>query len=152
MVTLSDAQRRRLSEFADRLIPAADGGLSAGDIAVASIGVDQVVARRPDLVEPLIDLLNASLHQWGVNTAVDPGRIERFLTETPGALGVLGEVVAGAYFLDPRVADYFGYHGRQAILLDADQDYDDLLAPVIDRGPIYRSTPATSAPRHPDPP
>jgi hypothetical protein len=53
--------------------------------------------------------------------------------------------VAGAYFLNPAIAEAVGYPGRRAIPVDADPDpdwlEDGLLDSVKSRGPVYRPTP-----------
>jgi hypothetical protein len=115
---LGDAERRRLDALADRLIPAEDG------MPPGSVGrVEAVLRARPDLVAPL----RAILRQDGEPTAEQTA--------------FLGEVVAGAYFLDERVKDLIGYHGRRAVPIPPVPDYGDLITPVIERGPIYRATP-----------
>jgi hypothetical protein len=117
-VILSDAEQRRLDALADRLIPAED------DMPPGSVGrVDAVLRARPDLITPL----RAILRQDG-----EP---------TPEQTVFVGEVVAGAYFLDERVKDLIGYHGRRAVPIPPVPDYGDLITPVIERGPIYRAAP-----------
>ena len=58
---------------------------------------------------------------------------------------MLAEVVAGGYFLNPKVRSAINYPGQQsvAIVLEQPPDYeqDGLIASVIARGPIYRPTP-----------
>jgi hypothetical protein len=56
---------------------------------------------------------------------------------------VFGEVVAGAYFMNPQVRQAIGYHGQTPLPIPPDADYlaDGLLESVIRRGPIYRPTP-----------
>jgi hypothetical protein len=58
---------------------------------------------------------------------------------------VLAEVVAGGYFLNPKVRSAIRYAGQQSVPIAHDEppDYeqDGLIASVIARGPIYRRTP-----------
>ena len=60
---------------------------------------------------------------------------------TPEQIAFVGEVVAGAYFLDERVRDLIGYHGRRAVPIPSAPDHSDLIGPVVERGPRYRPTP-----------
>lgn len=115
---LSDAERHRLDALADRLIPA-EHGMPPGSVG----RVDAVLRARPDLVAPLRAILR------------DDGEL------TPEQTAFVGEVVAGAYFLDERVKDLVGYHGRRAMPIPPVPDYGDLITPVVERGPIYRATP-----------
>ncbi|MDN3355719.1 hypothetical protein [Actinomadura sp. DC4] len=117
-MTLSAEERRRLSELADRLIPAEDG-MPPGSVGL----IEEVLAARPDLAEALGEVL----------------RVPGDLTAAQTALA--GEVVAGAYFLHPRVKDLIGYHGRRAVPIPSAPDYEDLLGPVVARGPVYREAP-----------
>jgi hypothetical protein len=117
-VILGDAERRRLDELADRLIPAEDG-LPPGSAGA----VEDVLAARPDLVAPLRAIL------------ADEG------PPTPAQTVLLGEIVAGAYFLLPEVEDALGYHGRRAVPIPPEPDHGDLIGPVVARGPIYRPAP-----------
>src|SRR5207302_8891004 len=71
--------------------------------------------------------------------------VERIQREEPSAYDLLCTVVAGAYFLNPRVRQMIGYPGQQAVPIvpetPPDYEQDGLLASVIARGPIYRPTP-----------
>jgi hypothetical protein len=115
---LSPDERRRLDELADRLIPAGDG------MPPGSVGwISEVLAARPDLAAALREILRSD---------DEP---------TPEQTVLVGEVVAGAYFLNPVVKDLIGYHGRRALPMPAAPDYEDLIGPVIARGSIYRKAP-----------
>jgi hypothetical protein len=115
---LGDAERRRLNALADRLIPAEDG-MPAGRTG----HVEDVLRARPDLIIPLREILLSG---------EEP---------TPEQTAFVGEVVAGAYFLDDRVQDLIGYHGRRAVPISPVPDYGDLIGPVVERGPVYRAAP-----------
>ena len=76
----------------------------------------------------------------------DPaGALKRIETTDPNGWGTLTTVVAGAYFLNPAIAEKVGYPGRPAIPVDdgSEPDWlqDGLLDSVKSRGPIYRPTP-----------
>jgi hypothetical protein len=115
---LSGDERRRLNELADRLIPAEDG------MPPGSAGrVEDVLAARPDVVPALREIL----------------RNGRDLT--PAETNFVGEIVAGAYFLNEQVQDLIHYHGRRALPIPRAPDYDDLIGPVTARGPVYRPAP-----------
>jgi hypothetical protein len=117
-VILEAGERRRLDEIADRLIPAEDG------MPPGSAGrVEDVLAARPDLVPALREILRSG----------------RDLTPTETIF--VGEIVAGAYFLNEKVQDLVRYHGRRAVPVPAVADYGDLIGPVTARGPIYRPAP-----------
>jgi hypothetical protein len=118
LMILSDEERRRLDELADRLIPAEDG-MPAGSTG----RIDEVLESRPDLVPELRRILAGG---------GEP---------TPEETAFVGEIVAGAYFLHEKVQDLVYYHGRRALPIPATPDYGDLISPVAERGPIYRPTP-----------
>jgi hypothetical protein len=76
----------------------------------------------------------------------DPEIAARALnSENPKALATIGLIASAAYYMAPKVRELIGYPGqeRRPIDPDAPPDYmqDNLLQPVIDRGPIYRPTP-----------
>jgi hypothetical protein len=57
---------------------------------------------------------------------------------------MLTELVAGAYFMNPAVRKLIGYPGQRAIPIgeQPEEQLEELLAPVIERGVIYRSCPS----------
>ena len=140
---LDGADRARLAALADLMIPAADGMPAASAAGVAGAGVDHLLTVRPDLDEPLRTALRLA-------PGTDPASVLQTLrAEHPTVFAALGEIVAGAYYLDPAVAAAVGYHGRAAVPVDADPEEmppDDpasvaLRQPVVGRGPIYRDDP-----------
>ena len=138
-MNLSSAERQLLAALADLLIPAGEDFLSASEAGVADRGLDQLLAVRPDLFEPLKSLLRRGEERSPTE----------FLTELqandPAAFSVLAELVPGAYFLNPDVRAKLKYAGQSARAIDPREDYleDRLLQSVIDRGPVYRPTPPT---------
>ena len=137
-MSLSDERRAQLGAIADQLIPAGSGMPSASEAGVAGRFLDEVLAARPDLAEPLGAAL-ASVE------ALAPGAAIAKLRDSDG-WGVLTAVVPGAYFLNPETRAALGYPGLEPRPIDPDAppDYadDGLLDSVIARGPVYRPTPA----------
>jgi hypothetical protein len=130
-------ERQLLGQLADILIPAGGGLPAASQAGVAQAGLDQVIAARPDLVASLQSLLADA-------RGCEPTEfMTQLRTQKAATFGMLGEVVAAAYFLNPTVAATLGYASQTPRPIDPHPDYldDDLLTPVITRGPIYRPTP-----------
>jgi hypothetical protein len=54
----------------------------------------------------------------------------------------LGQLIAGAYLMDPAVRQAIGYPGQEDRRLSDDTgEYLDLLEAVVDRGEFHRTTP-----------
>jgi len=135
-----DAGRRAvLAAAADVLIPNADGMLSASEAGVAMRWLDEVLRLRPDFGPQLAAVLDR------IKGADLAAAVERLRAEDPAGFGVLAEVVAGGYFLNPQVRSAIGYPGQESVPIEHEQppDYeqDGLIASVIARGPVYRPTP-----------
>ena len=141
--SLSTAERQLLATLADILIPAGDGYPSASEAGVANDGLDQLLAVRPDLLEPLKNLLLRAKDCSAAEFCRD------LQTKDSAAFGILAELVPGAYFLNPDVRAKLKYDGQSGRRIDPREDYldDGLLQSVIDRGPIYRPTPPTEGRR-----
>jgi hypothetical protein len=124
--------------LADVFIPAGEGFPSASEAGVANEGLDQVLSFRPELAAGLKKLLASS---QGRPPAEFVAELE---TKDRVSFGLLTELVPGAYFLNPQVRLKLGYQGQGPRPIDPHPDYLDegLLQSVIDRGPIYRPTPA----------
>jgi len=134
-----DEARSRLALLADQLIPAGDGMPSASEAGVAGEWLDAIVAAEPGFGPALASVLAQA-------DVSDPaGALKRIETTDPNGWGTLTTVVAGAYFLNPAIAEKVGYPGRPAIPVDdgSEPDWlqDGLLDSVKSRGPIYRPTP-----------
>ncbi len=126
---MDDDARTRLAALADQLIPASDGMPAASQAGVAAHGVDRVLQARPDLAAPLA-------------AALAYPDVILLRAERPELFAALGEVVAGAFYLEPEIQDRIGYHGRVSAPVETEPDVDPaLLAPVRARGPIYRADP-----------
>ena len=135
-----DAEARaRLAVLADQLIPAGDGMPSASEAGVAGEWLDAILAAEPGFGPALASVLAAA-------ELADPaGALKRIETTDPNGWGTLTTVVAGAYFLNPEIAEKVGYPGRRAIPVDdgSEPDWlqDGLLDSVKSRGPVFRPTP-----------
>jgi hypothetical protein len=126
--------RATFAGLADVLIPEADGMPSASQAGATGALLDEVLAVRGDLEQPLAELTTAAR---GADPAAE---VERLRAEDPVLFEALTTAVAGGYFLSADVRERLGYPGQQAKKLEDDFD-EDLLKPVIDRGPIFRPTP-----------
>ena len=131
---MSAIDRETLAGLADALIPEADGMPSATQAGAAGALLDAVLAVRGDIEEPLAELTVAAR---GADPAAE---VERLKNDDPPLFEALTTAVAGGYFLSPDVRARLGYPGQQAKKLEDDFD-QELLQPVIDRGPIFRPTP-----------
>ena len=135
-MSLSEQRRAQLGAIADELIPAGSGMPSASEAGVGGQYLDEVLAARPDLAEPLEAALAS------VEGADDPIGA---LRGDAGAWGVITAVVPAAYFLNPDMRAAIGYPGLEARPIDPDAapDYldDGLLDSVVSRGSVYRPTP-----------
>lgn len=134
-----EEDRRAYAALADALIPAKDEYPSASEAGVAGVLLDVVLRSRPDLTEGLREILENARGK-------DPSDFVFGLEEeNPEAFGALTILVRGAYFMNPTVRRLFGYRGQLAEPIDyeATPEYleDDILQPVIRRGPIYRQVP-----------
>lgn len=132
-------QRKALAAVAEVLIPGGEGMPSARAADVSKKWVDRVLEVRPDLYEPLVSGLSMLGDR---DTAVE---LEGLRTGNRDVFNTLTLVVAGAYFLNPRVKKAMHYPGpkRTPALQDEAELYleDGILDRVIGRGPIYRPTP-----------
>lgn len=133
---LSKHNRDAFRRIADVLIPEADGMPSASQVAVHLAGIDHIRELRPELDENLCRGLNA------VGDLDCDEAIAYLDAHDPSALGVIALVATSAYYLVPAVRQRLGYPGQLSRPAteaeEGDCFADDLLQPVIDRGPIYR--------------
>jgi hypothetical protein len=137
---LGDASRARLAALADVLIPGGDGLPSAGDADVAGQWIDRVLAANPDLVDVVAHVLTIA----GAPEDV----IANLRLNHRDVYDSFAFAVGGAYFMNPPVRRALGYPGtapRRLPAADGEAEYyleDNILSPVISRGPVYRQAPA----------
>ena len=136
---LGDASRGRLAELADVLIPGGSGLPSAGDADVAGQWINRALAANSDLAGAVAQVLACP---GAPDEVLDDLRLRHHDVFEKFAFAV-----AGAYFMNPAVRGALGYPGiapRKLPAADGEAEYyleDDILAPVVDRGPIYRRVP-----------
>lgn len=133
----SDEQHELLGRLADMVVPRGDGMPSATDVDVHTVGVERVAAMRPDLVAPVHRIIAGS-------TRSAPPDLAAFIDTYPDEFPAFAELVAGAFYLDPRVGEKLGYHARRALPLgdlDAQEgELAELVEPVVARGNTWRET------------
>jgi hypothetical protein len=141
LATLVHGERATLAAIADRLIPAAHGMPSAGEVLTEE-RLRFVLTARPDLAGPLHAALRAELGD-------DPdARLETLGRDEPATLGALQLVIVGGYYTDREVRDRIGYPGQVALTVRS-WEYpayleEGLIDAVLARGPVWRD-PATGA-------
>jgi hypothetical protein len=136
---LTDEQREVLREYADTLIPGGAGLPSASEVDVHMKWIDRVLRARPDLSPHVLAVLKSDGEP---RAELDRWRLEKRETFDGFTLAV-----AGGYFMNPRVRKLLGFPGaapkrKPPYPDEADYYLDDgqLLEPVLERGPIYRTT------------
>ena len=139
LASFHHGRREVLAAVADLLIPSSDGMPSAREAGAAGRWLDEVLQLRPDFGPPLAEVLDRLI-------GADPqAALDRLRAEDPAGFGVLAEVVAGGYFLNPKVRAAIRYPGQKSVPISSDEppDYeqDGLIASVIARGQNYRPTP-----------
>ncbi len=138
-ISLTQPQRRAFAALADVLIPAAEGMPSASQVGLEQAPLDQVLALRPDLHADFLRALEA------VGGAEAADVLERLNREDHKAIGALGVCASAAYYMHPEVHRLLGYPGQTSRPAEPEEEndyiHDDLLKPVIARGPIFRQAP-----------
>jgi hypothetical protein len=133
--------RARLARIADGLIPETEEMPSPSSLDIAGRQLDLVVASRPDLADGLGRALEAA------GDAGDPiAWVERLAAGDPPAHEALVTVVVAGYYLHAEVQRRLGYPGQagEVVRIDGYPDFihEGQLERVLERGPIYRPTPA----------
>jgi hypothetical protein len=132
-------RRRTLAALADVLIPADELAPAASQIGVAGALLDRVLDARPDLAEPLANLLD------NVEDEVPAEAVARLFSEDRASFRGLTTVVSGAYYLDVERRSAVGYPGTRPLPLLSEEESNDavgdgLLDPVLERGSLFRTT------------
>jgi len=139
---LDNAQRERLANLADELMPAGAGLPSASEADVHQNWIDLAL----DVVPMMAPALQVALEAPG-----EPAEaIEWLQREQPDVFMAFSFILSGAYFMHPRVRQALGYQGlavEENPPLEGEAEYyleDELLEPVLARGAIYRQVPESS--------
>lgn len=139
MSKITEAQRRIFAALADVLIPAAEGMPSASQVGLEGAPLDQVLSLRPDLHDDFFRALAAAAGKEAAAV------LEQLNRDDHKAIGAVGVVASAAYYMHPEVHRLLDYPGQTARPAEPEEENDymheDLLQPVIDRGPIYRQAP-----------
>jgi hypothetical protein len=139
-MTFDAAQRATFAALADVLVPAAEGMPAASAVDIAGTGLDRVLRARPDLEAPLARILAVGI----VGEAMD--RVRDVQRDDPAGFEALALAATGGYYTDSRVRDLIGYPGQTydaSRVREPDIDASDpMLRRVVERGPVYRPTPA----------
>jgi hypothetical protein len=135
VTALGGEARSRLALIADALIPPGATMPSATQAGVPQSGIDRVLDHRPDLAAILERVTAEPLDGPEAARAL----VQALHREDRAAFSELLEAVAAAYFLDEDVARRLGYRRREEVPIVFDEDLDELVAPVLARGPAYRS-------------
>jgi hypothetical protein len=132
---MTPGQRRTLVALADVLIPARGDMPAASEVDIAGRQLDLELRARPDFAEALPPILDELAGR-------DPAdAIESLERERPGDLMLLLQAVAGGYYMHEEVRRALGYPGQEALTLSRGGfGGEDLIDPVLARGPIYRGT------------
>jgi hypothetical protein len=136
--TLDDEARQVLMGLADLLIPTSERMPSASQAGVGGEWIDRAMVARQDWAADLAALLDRARGKDYRAILAD------LQTSEPATFTMLTEMVAGAYFMNPEVRKLIGYPGQRAIPIATvpDEQLEELLKPVVQRGPIYRSCPS----------
>ncbi len=133
---VTEAARTALARIADVLIPSSDRMPSASTAGVAGHLLEATVKIRPDLWHRTQPVL----------AACEDHAPEAVLAEAqandPRTYDAVCELVAGTYFMNPKVRELIGYNGQEASpsLMEM-SEFMDLIAPVVERGPFFRQSP-----------
>jgi hypothetical protein len=137
-VPLSPDQRDVYGRMADVLICESDGMPSATQVHVHTRWIDEALRLRPDLRDGLDAAIALARSADDVRQALN-----QLATGQPDVFVALGTLTAGAYYMDDGVRQLMGYPGQEERRLVDDTDqYLDMLERVVERGPVYRATPA----------
>ena len=131
--------RARLARIADVLVPAYEEMPAASSVGIAGDLLDKALRARPDLVTQC---------RRAVTTCADPPSpqaLEELAEADPDGFSALMVLVLGGYYMSAEVRKLLHYAGQEALRIDIGElpayIEEGLLDEVIDRGPIYRTTP-----------
>ena len=124
---LDDAERARLAQLADLLIPTAEGALSASEAGIGGKLLDQIQKHAPERIALLRRVV-------GMPGTPDMA-LRSFMAEDRAAYDSFCETIAAAYFMAPEVRRNVGFPGREPVPARIDvADIEELLLPVLETG------------------
>ena len=131
--------RARFGRIADVLVPALGDMPAASSVGIAGELLDRALRARPDLVADC---------RRAVTACADPPSaeaLEQLGEADPGGFSAVMVLVLGGYYMSSEVRKLLHYAGQEALRIDIGElpayIEEGLLDEVIDRGPIYRTTP-----------
>ncbi len=131
--------RAQLARVADVLVPAYGEMPSASSVGIAGDLLDKALRARPDLAEDCRRAVTVCANP------PTPEALDQLANEDPDAFGALMVLVLGGYYMSSDVKKLLHYAGQEALRIDIGElpayIEEALLDEVIDRGPIYRTTP-----------
>lgn len=134
-----EAFRARLARIADVLVPAYGGMPAASSVGIAGDLLDKALRARPDLTADCRRAVTACADP------PSPEALEQLAATDPAGFGALMVLVLGGYYISTEVRKLLHYAGQEALRIDIGElpayIEEGLLDEVIDRGPIYRTTP-----------
>lgn len=139
-LNINESARTRIAELADVLMPGDDGLPMPSEIDVHGHWLDLAIAAAP--------AMGAAVARAAEIPGTPEAAIARMREEHPEVFMSFALLIAGAYVMHPRVRQSLGYEGQSIAenpALEGEAEYyleDDLLKPVLTRGPIYREPPA----------
>ena len=109
---LDEYQQKRLAKLADLIAPRLDDMPSASDLGLVDGGIKDVLRLRADLAAKLPGILSDCPETPSNNY------LEGLSARQPEALEVLVQIVAGAYYMNPRVRKLIGYNGQKELPIE----------------------------------
>jgi hypothetical protein len=141
--SVSERVRKGLEIIGDHLIPEAHGMPAASAMEVGRSQLDVVLSSRPDLAP----LLERAFTDASPDDAA--GFVSALRRDDPTAYDAVTLTIVAGYYMHPEVHRLIGYPGqipKDVQRMTEAEIYQeglmDLAQKVIDRGPIYRPTPA----------
>lgn len=139
---LSPEERNNFRALADALLPAHGAMPSASAVDVADSTLDHLIGLRADLLPDLLRGLRTINAEESADSA-----IERLSDADSDALCAIRLFALAGYYQHPRVRQLIGYPGQESHEPDIQDPppyvASGLLAPVLQRGPIWRPAPHT---------
>lgn len=141
--TMEPQARAGARHVIEALLPGADGMPSGLEVGIENELIDRVLAADPKLVPVVLRVCTRA----GAESA--PAELEPFLAWCGDDAEQVAFAINAAYYMAPAVWEAIGYpgQGRQPIARATPEQVvsDGLIAPVVERGPIYVPTPAAIA-------